>query len=362
MERGRCWFVTSTGADKDVIPLLFRGQCKYIVYSQDISDNGTEHVHMFISFATEKSQDQVRECIPEQYRYAIQYCERSINKQSCIKYIEKKQLLGFVPKALGDVPEHLRHLIEKKTLKGRKRGHDSEPSCYQKLQNKEYANREECIADFKERESKTYTLSYGNVMTKIDKAYPVTPYTKKYQLSDFNVPPLDFSNMKSKVLIGPTSLGKTQFAKAHFNNPVRVTIKQDLSDINENTDGLIIDDLTFCKNNPLEFLHLLDMRESTSTRVLYGRAYIPEGMPRIFTANSEEVFWPEGARPETSDAYLKRCEVIHYHSKLYGVPEIPIKWKEDGPVKKKKRTDPLRVGNSPSYTRQERQDGAAEPQ
>lgn len=330
-ERGLTWFAASTGSDRDAIPILFRPYCDYIIHVDDISDNGNPHVHMVLKFKKKYTRKQVIKCLPKEVRNAIQYLELSKNPNACVSYIAKKIGLGMTPISWGHIPEKIQYLLKHNTPKGfNNKTKDLELSCFQKLVNREYESREEAIEDFKRREARTFLMQSASLMSKIGYYYPSNPYQAKYTLDEFNVPPLDFSNMRSKVLIGPTNIGKTQFAKAHFHNPVRVTIKQSLADVTDETDGLIIDDMTFCKNNPVEFLHMLDMRESCDTRVLYGKAFIREGMPRIFTANSEEVFWPETVRPETLAAYKTRVDVIHYHSNLWGEPKIDyLKQAED---------------------------------
>ena len=110
---------------------------------------------------------------------------------------------------------------------------------------------------------------------------------KKYELGDFERPPLDLR--KPVLLPGASGVGKTQFAKAHFKYPLVIRSIDQLKKMTPITDGLILDDMNFGPNGldwtPEQMIHMLDMEDDAVVKARYVDAVIPKGMPRIFTTN-----------------------------------------------------------------------------
>lgn len=96
-------------------------------------------------------------------------------------------------------------------------------------------------------------------------------------------------NTKTQVFKGPSGLGKTEFAKAHFENPLIVSHVDDLKLLSTGDyDGIIFDDFSVTHWPRTAAIHLVDLTECRSINVKYGTAEIPAGTPRIFTCNE----WP----------------------------------------------------------------------
>lgn len=143
-----------------------------------------------------------------------------------------------------------------------------------------------------------------------------------FKPEDFTRPlhDLDSTQMKNKVLvlIGDTGLGKTQYALAHFKNPVHVRHAEDYRRFNhEKHDGLVMDDLGFKQWSPMTFLKTLEMETAITMNVKYGSARIPRGTKRIICVNSEELLWPDGILPETRAACERRMHKIIVHNHLF---------------------------------------------
>ena len=124
------------------------------------------------------------------------------------------------------------------------------------------------------------------------KARRTTKYTWAYEpdepalQSQFNkdtfVEPLDFTVKKTIVLWGPPGVGKTQYALTHFEKPLLVTDLNDLKHLDSSYDGIIFDNMDFCRRSRLQCKLLV---EHTAEAPIYYRhlvARIPEGMRRIF--------------------------------------------------------------------------------
>jgi len=91
---------------------------------------------------------------------------------------------------------------------------------------------------------------------------------------------------RTQVLQGPPNIGKTQFAKAHFENACFVTHMDQLLGFDpEVHDGIIFDDFS-CKHMPREAqIQITDMDEDRAVHCRYSCAIIPEGTRKIFTCN-----------------------------------------------------------------------------
>lgn len=137
-----------------------------------------------------------------------------------------------------------------------------------------------------------------------------------YDISQFNRSPItDFS--KTMVLVGPTGIGKTQYALAHFKNPLLIKDKNDYIRYSRHTDGIIYDDLSFTSWNPMTFLHMVENETAITQDVKFGHVRIRANIPKFILVNSKKLLWPRDIIKETKDACLRRM-IIHYmHSPLY---------------------------------------------
>lgn len=143
-----------------------------------------------------------------------------------------------------------------------------------------------------------------------------------YDRAQFNTPTLDLMSPdhlnKAVVLIGPTGMGKTQWALAHFSNPVHIRDKNDYARITDRTDGIVLDDLDQMHWQPLTLLKLVECETNITMNIKYGSKIIPAGMPRFIIANSWELFWPQNFKQESIDAVERRVVSYVIRSKLYG--------------------------------------------
>lgn len=156
-------------------------------------------------------------------------------------------------------------------------------------------------------------------------------FTQKYDSSDKGLYPAEAFNKplqevtkKVIVLVGPTGLGKTQYALAHFKKPLHVKDKEDWRRYNDTTDGIILDDLDFPSWSPLTLLKLLDMETPITQNIKYGATRIKAGTPRIICVNHMDLFWPRTIHAETIKACERRINIIEVNNPLFNPKTPPI--------------------------------------
>ena len=107
-----------------------------------------------------------------------------------------------------------------------------------------------------------------------------------YTLADYPAwePITDWS--RSVVLAGPPGVGKTEWALAHFKNPLLVSERDQLLDyVPGEHDGLIFDDIDFT-TDPREFnISLADITMPRGIRCRYRTVTIPKRTKKIFVGN-----------------------------------------------------------------------------
>lgn len=116
---------------------------------------------------------------------------------------------------------------------------------------------------------------------------------KKFEMENFNLIRRTFEETKAWLIWGKTGTGKTNYALAHFNNPLLVRHMDDLKQLKIDHDGIVFDDLEF-GHCPFSMVKgLLDADFDSPIHCRYFNAMIPAGMPRIFTHNSEMCLVPD---------------------------------------------------------------------
>lgn len=116
------------------------------------------------------------------------------------------------------------------------------------------------------------------------------PHKHRYKASDFLCPLLE-DLTKAVLFWGKSGSGKTQFALAHFKNPLLVRHIDKLKEFSEENDGIVFDDMSFKHIPPEAVIHLLDMEEESTVHCRYQVGVIPRNVPRIFTHNTEYPFY-----------------------------------------------------------------------
>lgn len=136
----------------------------------------------------------------------------------------------------------------------------------------------------------TAMLRYGarvdDAMTALGKG----PELTRFPPESFRVPPLTMEEMKSRAVIiwGPPATGKTEWAKAAFQNPLWVTHSDDLRNyVAGFHDGIVLDDMDFLHMPVSAQLHLVDLQNPVSLHCRFYNGHIPSHIPRVFTTNAD---------------------------------------------------------------------------
>jgi len=138
----------------------------------------------------------------------------------------------------------------------------------------------------------------------------------KYALTDFNVPPLDLS--KPCFLSGLSNSGKTQYALAHFKNPLFVRHIDKLKQLGPDHDGIVFDDMSFTHWPPESVIALLDMEEESQIHVRYGTITIPAYIKKIFSSNKKNIFYNFDCDTDQIPAIERRYTRFNITQPLYG--------------------------------------------
>lgn len=112
----------------------------------------------------------------------------------------------------------------------------------------------------------------------------------EFSLSQFPWTPItDWS--RSVILYGPPNIGKTAFAKAHFENFLLVSHLEQLKGfIPDVHDGIIFDDMSFKHLDRNQQIFITDIDEDRAIECRYEPAFVPAKTRKIFTTNVLDIF------------------------------------------------------------------------
>jgi len=123
-------------------------------------------------------------------------------------------------------------------------------------------------------------------------------------LEMFNWNPWDLK--KTLVLVGPSGIGKTTWAKKNAPKPcLFVSHLDDLKSFRADMHkSIMFDDVSVTHMPITSQIHLCDMENVRSIHVRYGTVTIPAGVPKIFTCNSSPIALEH-------PAIARRCQFIN---------------------------------------------------
>jgi len=146
--------------------------------------------------------------------------------------------------------------------------------------------------------------------------------SRSFHLRDFNRAPLEFDDMMPVVLHGLSNAGKTEFAVAHFKQPVIVRRRDDLKSLGLRVDGIIFDDVDLKDWKPEEVIALLNVTKDRTVGARYSDARLPANVPLIFTTNLGmtspfDSLFPMGKSAEQQVAIARRFKCVPVSAPLF---------------------------------------------
>lgn len=174
----------------------------------------------------------------------------------------------------------------------------------------------------REKAPSVYALQADKLKQSFTGLVNVKSKQQRFDISTFNLDPVPLPkhgdpDPKSWVFHGKPGTGKTQFALAHFKNPVMISGPEDYKRINDETDGIVIDDCNYQLFSPQNVIHRVDVACDRTVNVKYSSAIVPAYLPRIFTINQLSRFFPKTCLPDERRAIQRRCNFKEFSSKCY---------------------------------------------
>jgi hypothetical protein len=296
--------------DESIMSLqdIMKDECTFARCQQELSDEGHQHLECVVMFNNYRSCKSV--CKLFSVKFAIPIKGRvEIDKAISYCYKDDSKVVDGIEINIGT-----HHSVDKEQWAN-------------KIVNKSFQSVKESMDYIKTVDPKTYILQHKAICAFVNTMYNQTT-TSSYLESDFNVPLVDIPDDKTLIFVGPTSVGKTQYALRHFKHPALVTNKEDWRNIVDDTDGIVIDDLATCNFSMHNVLNLVDRRISRTINIKYSSVTINPRIPKIITINNMDYFWPTVCMDNGSnnnfefwqpvkDAISARIEIKHFDKPLF---------------------------------------------
>lgn len=262
---------------------------RYAIYSEENGENGTNHFQGYLELNEPVRYTWIKKNIPglEEAHFEKRHGTRDQARDYCRKIDDPTFIDG--PYEYGewdsggqgsrnDIPEILKDIREGKTMK-----------------------------EIAEEHSRAW-VQYRNSFDAYAKLCEESD-VGQFPIESFRHPPLVLD--RPVLLYGPSGIGKTQFALAHFKSPLLVKEIDDLKKLTSKHDGIVFDDMSF-KHWPAEsVIHLLDIETSSSIHCRNTNARIPKGMKRIFTHNEQDIFYSQNVTQNQLSAIQRRFILVH---------------------------------------------------
>lgn len=251
----KSWCYTLNNWTESEFSQLKNYECQYHIIGKEKGENGTEHLQGYITF---KQSHRIKSLKKLNSRI---HWEPAIAREQAINYCMKDDKDAFIK------------------------------------DNRKQGQRSDLIKLATE-------LNEGKSVTEVAKAYPsdyiryhagIEKYAKRVQLitqkAKYTLEScckfLELSPLENytNVVIGAPCMGKTQYALAHFKQPLFVTHIDDLLDLNELHDGIVFDDMDFRHWHRTHIIHLVDYEQDRSIHCRYRTAKIPAYTLKVFCCN-----------------------------------------------------------------------------
>lgn len=288
--------------------------CTYLIEAHEVGESGTPHIQGYCQLKVPMRLNQLKQVCPLAHFEVARgtpyqnflYCAKG--EQTHQEWIESKengpnygknaQFLEWGPRPKAPINAH-----KKKP---------ADTTYAEAIAATTIAEGMEII---KKRKARDYCLHGDAIERNLKKAKTgAKNYNSRFLETDFNIPLRDLS--KASLFCGPTNIGKTQFALAHFKNPLLVCQPDDLKKLHPDHDGVVFDDMSF-KHQPItSVIHMLDLDCERSIWARYGNATMPANLRRIFTFNGENPFYKDEEPDEQKAAVERRLQRYIFHNDI----------------------------------------------
>lgn len=140
-----------------------------------------------------------------------------------------------------------------------------------------------------------------------------TPKFKhEHTIDQFLIPAKEFpKDRRALHFWGPHAMGKTDYALAHFENPLLVRHVDKLKKLTPDHDGIVFDEMTFLHWAPESVRTLCDIAHESDIHCRNICGVIPAGVKRIFCTQKLHAFYKPEVDTVDQDAIESR--LVHYH-------------------------------------------------
>lgn len=299
---------------------LFRGAC----YGREVGEQGTPHLQAFVSFAKQVRGSALAKIWPRAHMSVAKaspwinwlYCSKGEQPKTEWKaYREKGPNYGKNAQFFhfGTRPTPPKKGSTYRDL------HDVTKECYAMLEDGTVKSAMDHLKVHRPADHAKYNAQFRNAFTAEKK---VSVYEHLYSDTDF-VRPLEILD-KHILIHGPSELGKTQYAAAHFVNPL-VIVGSDLERIRLLTpdhDGIIFDDCDLRHFSPAQVIGILGRDNiPRSFPCRYSNVAIPSHLFYIFTFNDDNPFCHSTCSIAQQQAIRSRVRSVRVAERLFVVQQ-----------------------------------------
>jgi len=287
--------------------------CSYLIEAHEVGESGTVHLQGYAQLKTAMTLNQLKQICPTAHFEVAKgtphqnylYCAKG--DQSHQEWIESKEQGPNYGKGAcflewGQRPKAPINAHKKKPPDNTYSEALAAPSV------------REGMEIVRKRKARDFCL-HGAAIERNLKSARTPTYSSKFLPTDFcrELLPLD----KATLITGSSGTGKTQFALAHFKNPLLVSHIDKLKTLTPDHDGIVFDDMSFTHWPAESVIHLLDFECEREIHVRYGTVTIPANIRKIFTHNKKNPFYEFDCADEQKVAIERRYNRVEITDFLY---------------------------------------------
>lgn len=263
----RTWCMTLNNYTEDELDFAtnkWAAMCTRWIAAKEVGENGTPHLQCYMTLRRPNRLAWLKKRWPRSH-FSVAKASEEENWVYCLKPDENGKVnvvIDFTSKMQG-ARNDITDFCEAMKERGIKRTALDDPSVY---------------------------VKYHKGLEKWEHIYKMSLISHKTEHTDFNRPFLDLPDEGCFYIFwGSSQIGKTDFALAHFNEPLLVTQIEDLRDYDQTRhDGIVFDDMDFNHIPRTACIHLTDRAKWRSIYMRYINWVKPPHLKVIATTNNYE--------------------------------------------------------------------------